>query len=61
MWYVKIWEIIILDKISESIISGQQPDYKPQFLEKLYAFLIIRHIFFLKKRLPSKYKCISLY
>lgn len=38
-WFVKLWDLAILDKLSEGILHSENPLYTPTFTERWFYFL----------------------
>lgn len=62
VWHVKIWDLIVADKLSENILFYERCRQKNCFLDKWYSFLdnlySAKHVRTWK---PRKYRFISLY
>lgn len=61
-WYIKIWDLLIADKLSEGILLREQKEQKISFLEKWLSFLDYLHSAkFVRNWMLRKYCFISMY
>lgn len=62
VWMMKVWDIMIANKVSESLLAAQIPLYSLQFLERWFHFLgFIAKNKYVSTWCPQKLRCIALY
>lgn len=61
-WMIKVWDVMIADKLSESLLAAQIPSYSSQFLDRWFHFLgFIALNKYIVTWTPRRLKCIALY
>lgn len=61
-WYIKIWDLLIADKLSEGILSSENNVQRTTFLDKWFPFLDYLHnAKYVASWRPRRYRFISLY